>query len=221
MNAIEEETSSMLRRNSPPAQSFYGYVSGIRSQHIPAVVRHASMLTLIPEEDPDPETLPDYFSSSSSDRLFPDIREPSLSPTRSRSPSPRSSDSVSFPRPYSTVGVGNKIAIHSSPAKLPQPLRVYFDSPTEDPVGSDPLEKPDYELDLDYDNLDFTWEKFDRSGLDLEMHSLSGPLSIVDEREEGGTQDDPMAVSLDDLVPASTSAEGQDQDWADYPHEDS
>lgn len=42
------------------------------------------------------------------------------------------------------------------------PTRVYFDSPIEDPISSDPLDPADYELDLDYENLDFRWEKFDR-----------------------------------------------------------
>ncbi|GJE94971.1 hypothetical protein PsYK624_111480 [Phanerochaete sordida] len=43
--------------------------------------------------------------------------------------------------------------------------RIYFDSPIEDPVGSDPLGPEDYELDLDYANLDFRWEKFERGEL--------------------------------------------------------
>ncbi|KAJ3551416.1 hypothetical protein NM688_g4716 [Phlebia brevispora] len=51
-----------------------------------------------------------------------------------------------------------------TPFRQPGRYKVYFDSPTEDPIGSDPLVPPDYELDLDYDVLDFRWEKFDRSG---------------------------------------------------------
>ncbi|KAI0341935.1 hypothetical protein BDW22DRAFT_1358033 [Trametopsis cervina] len=49
----------------------------------------------------------------------------------------------------------------------PVARRIYFDSPAEDPVYSDPLEPDEYELDLDYDKLDFRWEKFKPSGLNI------------------------------------------------------
>lgn len=56
----------------------------------------------------------------------------------------------------------------SAPSKdsltTPGPTHIYFDSPTEDPQTSDPIDPTDYELDLDYENLDFRWEKFDPSG---------------------------------------------------------
>ena len=46
-----------------------------------------------------------------------------------------------------------------------RPIQVYFDSPIEDPIGSDPLEPHDHDpfkLDLDeYKNLGFKWAPFD------------------------------------------------------------
>lgn len=51
------------------------------------------------------------------------------------------------------------------PFVFERPIRVYFDSPTEDPVGSDPLEPDDHDpFRLDPDeckNLDFRWAPFD------------------------------------------------------------
>ncbi|KIP11624.1 hypothetical protein PHLGIDRAFT_114470 [Phlebiopsis gigantea 11061_1 CR5-6] len=70
---------------------------------------------------------------------------------------PRSSlraDSLLAPSANATHG-----NLDSSPS-----THVYFDSPVEDPMNSDPLEPSDYELDLDYEGLDFCWSKFDRSG---------------------------------------------------------
>ncbi|EKM54272.1 uncharacterized protein PHACADRAFT_185231 [Phanerochaete carnosa HHB-10118-sp] len=49
------------------------------------------------------------------------------------------------------------------PFSTPGPAaRIYFDSPAEDPIGSDPLGPEDYELRLDYEELDFRWKRFDR-----------------------------------------------------------
>ena len=54
-------------------------------------------------------------------------------------------------------------------------MRVYFDSPVEDPVGSDPLEPDDYDpfkLDAEeYKNLNFKWVPFDHG----RMGSAGGP----------------------------------------------
>ncbi|KAI0081893.1 hypothetical protein K474DRAFT_1703372 [Panus rudis PR-1116 ss-1] len=49
------------------------------------------------------------------------------------------------------------------PPRTPTVHRVYFDFPTEDPSdpASDPLEPHDYELDVDYNELNFTWKKYD------------------------------------------------------------
>lgn len=56
---------------------------------------------------------------------------------------------------------------YTTPVHVTRPVqptsRVYFDSPMEDPVSSDPLEESDYALDLDYGSLDFRWERFDRT----------------------------------------------------------
>ena len=53
----------------------------------------------------------------------------------------------------------------SQPLVFERPIRVYFDSPTEDPAGSDPLEPNDYDpfkLEPDeYKNLSFKWAPFD------------------------------------------------------------
>jgi hypothetical protein len=53
----------------------------------------------------------------------------------------------------------------SQPFVFERPVRVYFDSPIEDPVGSDPLEPNDYDpfkLDPEeYKNLGFKWAPFD------------------------------------------------------------
>ena len=58
--------------------------------------------------------------------------------------------------------------------------RIYFDSPAEDPISSDPLDPADYELDLDYENLDFRWEKFDRGA------SIAVPTQREDYRSRRG-----------------------------------
>lgn len=49
--------------------------------------------------------------------------------------------------------------VRSTPTR---PVRVYFDSPAEDPAGSDPLEPESYVLPADLASIDFRWEKFDR-----------------------------------------------------------
>lgn len=58
-------------------------------------------------------------------------------------------------------------------------LPVYFDSPTEDPSLSDPLEPESYELDLNA--IDFRWRPFLRSNAqesDMNRHSIS-PSSLL------------------------------------------
>ncbi|KZT26835.1 hypothetical protein NEOLEDRAFT_214160 [Neolentinus lepideus HHB14362 ss-1] len=47
------------------------------------------------------------------------------------------------------------------PTYVPPP-GIYFDSPAEDPLHSDPIDPADYHLDLDvdYETLDFRWEPF-------------------------------------------------------------
>lgn len=53
----------------------------------------------------------------------------------------------------------------SQPFVFERPIRVYFDSPIEDPISSDPLEPNDYDpfkLDPEeYKNLSFKWASFD------------------------------------------------------------
>ncbi|KAI9572199.1 hypothetical protein HD554DRAFT_1651548 [Boletus coccyginus] len=63
-----------------------------------------------------------------------------------------------------------------------QVFRVYFDSPTEDPSLSDPLQPESYELDLNA--IDFRWRPFLRSNAlecDTNKHSvsLSSPLGYA------------------------------------------
>lgn len=96
---------------------------------------------------------------------------------------PLRSDSASSPTtnppypntPYTGGSLRNTVALRASrfrspsaPSKdlltTPGPTHIYFDSPTEDPQTSDPIDPTDYELDLDYENLDFRWERFDPSG---------------------------------------------------------
>lgn len=162
----------------------------IHSQPVlsPAALRQTTSLPSIYEEDLDLEPLPDFLRSSSPDLTLPDVREPSLSPVRSLSP--RSSDSASFPIPFSTPGPGSEISVSLGRPPQAPTYHVYFDSPTEDPTKSDPLERPDYELDLDYDDLNFKWEKFDRSGLDLTSSSSSLPDHFASVEEE----EDPMEM---------------------------
>lgn len=118
------------------------------------------------------ELSPQYLSSSPlTDSYMHDAQEPGLTPARTRSSSSRTSDSISFPKPFSTPGPGSTFSV-SSASRAPT-FKVFFDSPTEDPMMSDPMEKPDYELDLDYDNLDFKWEKFDRSAIGVSASSPS------------------------------------------------
>ncbi|KZT10632.1 uncharacterized protein LAESUDRAFT_809575 [Laetiporus sulphureus 93-53] len=64
---------------------------------------------------------------------------------------------------------------HSVPLRQAA-IKIYFDSPAEDPSMSDPTEEDDYVLPLDYDAeaLDFKWEKFDRGRTDSEPQSISG-----------------------------------------------
>ena len=86
--------------------------------------------------------------------------------------------------------------------------RVYFDSPAEDPVCSDPLEPTDYELNPDYEGLHFRWTKFDRSGTSSYQR---GPLTASSERIEGVRSDEsntfltscPPRVSPVNTLPSS------------------
>ncbi|KII92380.1 hypothetical protein PLICRDRAFT_172479 [Plicaturopsis crispa FD-325 SS-3] len=60
---------------------------------------------------------------------------------------------------------------------------VYFDSPAEDPSDSDPLEPDAYELDLDYNTLDFRWEPFDRKDVHAVDHAVSNTTVFDTQRQ--------------------------------------
>lgn len=67
---------------------------------------------------------------------------------------------------YNPSQTGSTTALPpGQPFVFERPVQVYFDSPTEDPVSSDPLEPNDYDpfkLDPDeYKNLSFKWAPFD------------------------------------------------------------
>lgn len=75
----------------------------------------------------------------------------------------------------------------------PVPKRIYFDSPAEDPIGSDPLEPTEYELDLDYDRLDFRWERFDPAGIPgQDRASVSQQDVMVVLNDDDTSEDDEM-----------------------------
>ncbi|KAH8083786.1 hypothetical protein BXZ70DRAFT_1068090 [Cristinia sonorae] len=168
------------------------------------------------EEQPDLTSISNFFGSSSPSSMQA-VDNATLSPTGSRSPI--FSDSVPVPPSYRS----DHFSKMAGPPKAP-PVRIYFDSPAEDPTRSDPLERPDYELELDYDHLDFKWEKFDRSGFDLSSSSSSIPSDhllpehqdIQEEREEAESD----FVSRGGFPPQDFSMEVQSEygeDDADLP----
>jgi hypothetical protein len=86
-----------------------------------------------------PEVAPDFIVSSSPDLFLETVlNTPAPSPPRLTS---------------------SKLIACATPVSK----RIYFDSPAEDPIRSDPLDASDYMLELDQDHLDFRWEKFDPS----------------------------------------------------------
>ncbi|KAF7793845.1 hypothetical protein EIP86_004966 [Pleurotus ostreatoroseus] len=136
-----------------------------------------------------PFSTPGPFVATIPPLLHTDINSGAFSYNQSRSPTTRYLEDVAthahhaishspHPRPESFIRTTPPV-VHqqtfeantavsspkreSSPPPLHTRYKVYFDSPMEDPFGSDPLEPPQYELDLDYSNLDFHWTKFDRS----------------------------------------------------------
>ncbi|TCD64164.1 hypothetical protein EIP91_004477 [Steccherinum ochraceum] len=128
---------------------------------------------------------------------------PGLSPSHSLSP--RSSDSIPTSKPFATPGPGSAVSSTASSRHLAAPrFHVYFDSPAEDPIHSDPIEKPDYEMNLDYGALDFKWEKFDRSGLSLgesssPYHSLAAS-ELQEDLEEVQADYMPLSQAASDVL---------------------
>ncbi|PSS37809.1 hypothetical protein PHLCEN_2v277 [Hermanssonia centrifuga] len=134
--------------------------------------------TLVSQMSASPRSLPNPILMQKGDLTFiPNFPQPTASLSREHASYPTS---ITRPCALPVTAFGdtlNPISVSepmwsSSPVQLPAgipapystpgPFRVYFDSPIEDPIGSDPLEPTEYELDLDYDCLDFRWEKFDR-----------------------------------------------------------
>ncbi|TFY63167.1 hypothetical protein EVJ58_g3413 [Rhodofomes roseus] len=60
----------------------------------------------------------------------------------------------------------------------PRPVRIYFDSPAEDPCSSDPLDENDYMLPADLAFVDFKWERFDRGSIG-ESHASGSSSSDI------------------------------------------
>ncbi|TFK54323.1 hypothetical protein OE88DRAFT_1184942 [Heliocybe sulcata] len=84
----------------------------------------------------------------------------------------------------SLLSVNNDAHIDTDAFSTPGPTYtsppgVYFDSPAEDPMHSDPIDPADYQLDLDvdYEKLDFRWEPFFRN-----RSASSAPVEPEEER---------------------------------------
>lgn len=75
--------------------------------------------------------------------------------TKSNTPQPRT-EGWDIPQ---TPGLVDATPVRSVSAR---PVRIYFDSPAEDPCSSDALDVESYVLPDDPASLDFKWEKFDR-----------------------------------------------------------
>ncbi|KAI0793232.1 hypothetical protein C8Q75DRAFT_749385 [Abortiporus biennis] len=120
---------------------------------------------------------PNFDLSMSPPGMSSHLVSPALSPDRA-TPSLKSlkyaSDIHSSPISKNSNTVHAKTLV--TPNRPPRAqFRIYFDSPMEDPSESDPIEKPDYELDLDYGSLGFKWEKFDRGGQNISRIQKESP----------------------------------------------
>lgn len=118
---------------------------------------------------------------------------------------------------------------YTTPVHATRPVqptsRVYFDSPMEDPVSSDPLEESDYALDLDYGSLDFRWERFDRTedirtegGQGADSSTLPVLLDAVQDVEDAPSDEISRRVedSSQPCAPILPSFRTGSQETADY-----
>lgn len=100
----------------------------------------------LPLQTPCYETAPGYSSDDVSDHVS--TPNDDIYTDESTSDPPLCHDAYIFPNLFATPGPGYR-----------PPRPIYFDSPAEDPLDSDPLQ-PGYEID--YDTLDFHWTPFNR-----------------------------------------------------------
>ena len=79
------------------------------------------------------------------------------------------------------------------PFTFERPTRAYFDSPTEDPISSDPLEPDDYDpFKLEPEeckNLSFKWAPFD-----CELRSADSPTTTAQPPDAGGTDQEVLVA---------------------------
>jgi hypothetical protein len=118
---------------------------------------------------------PKYNQNGQDDRIIPDHVRITDSSVTSSSPTrillvPQSNtfgptdDLQTIGQPPSFVPHYEDDLFELEMSTAPQPpIRVYFDSPLEDPTSSDPMEPEEYELfEIDPEKLDFRWMPFDR-----------------------------------------------------------
>ncbi|EPQ57461.1 hypothetical protein GLOTRDRAFT_137786 [Gloeophyllum trabeum ATCC 11539] len=110
------------------------------------------------------------------------------------------------------------------PAYLAPP-GVYFDSPVEDPLYSDPIEPDNYQLDLDidYENVDFQWAPFFRKGspsLEGVYHQDHGPNLIAVSVGSSNPRRRASSSKASEIVQASAVQEESRNDQGDSPFVD-
>ncbi|KAI0088022.1 hypothetical protein BDY19DRAFT_1048911 [Irpex rosettiformis] len=239
-NAAPKPTNTVLEPSSTLRASSVLYGPSVSSAIIASDFMSAS--AALPFSTPGPlvrKSLPAFSNSkycSVSNTCLPESPRHSMLPDYSIEPleNEHTSSSSDLPvyLPPETPDNAHQQPPRSNPLSFSTSIQkhVYFDCPAEDPVGSDPLDPDEYELDLDYDcleSLDFRWEKFDPSGAMMQERSTSGVKQYVAasddedscENDAGGSEEAPTSQQLGMLdlqhVPQASYTPDQTQTTAD------
>jgi hypothetical protein len=147
-----KDNSSMMQ---PPLLNKYHYDDDFspvqQSPSPPALLSRSKIITNTYSSDDD-------LATETSSSLLTD---PSLFGTHINASVPLLQDNVS-----SRLSPSSRLAAQIDTGSAIRPIRVYFDSPLEDPTSSDPMEHDEYELFRpDPEKFGFRWKPFDRKNI--------------------------------------------------------
>lgn len=137
------------------------------------------------------DTAPGYSSDDVSD--YVSTPNDDIYTDESTSDPPLCCDAYILPNLFATPGPGHR-----------PPRPIYFDSPAEDPLDSDPLQ-PGYEID--YDTLDFHWTPFNRKSTN-EPEKKSITVQPLLEEYVRGTDDENENITAFATLSKIESQEG-------------